>query len=1503
MKRMLVIAVVVGVLFGVVGNINADPVSVPQMINYQGRFTDTAGDPVTGTHSIALSIYDVATDGTALWTETHPSVSVDNGIFHVIMGSVTPIDLSFGEDYWLGVSIDATDELAPRRRLVSVAYAFRAQTANALSSGVNLEVDGDTTIDGSLTVNNLIYPTTDGTDGQVLKTDGAGALNWITVGGGTGDVGGPGSSTDHAVVRFDGMDGKTIQNSSVTIDDSGNTDIGGTLTATGTTALNGGLTMDTDKFTVADTSGNTTIGGTLGVTGATTLSSTLDVTGATGIDGNFDINTNKFTVVAASGNTSVAGTLGVTGALTASGLAYPTSDGTDGQFLKTDGSGTLSWAAAGGGAAINDLSDAMTDGSNLFLGSDSGASNDGANNSITAVGFNALTANTTGINNTAVGYRSLYSNTTGHRNTAHGYQALYSNTSGGNNTAIGEQALEANTTGNSNTASGYFALTANTIGEENTATGLCSLESNTEGSYNTAVGGNSLKSNTTGNYNMAYGSSSLYSNTIGSGNIALGYQAGRYHQDGFNALTTPENSIYIGYRAKGLNNDDDNSIVIGSEAVGIGANSVVLGNDNILTTALKGNVGVGTTAPTRALDVDGAMHLSTQSAPGTPAAGDIYSDGTDLFFYNGSGWDDLTVMTIDDLSDATTDGAGSVFLGLESGTNDDGGNSNTAVGTYSLNAVTSGMKNTAVGSQALNKNTTASYNTAIGFLALNTQVAEGDSNTAIGYEALRYNTEGDSNAVLGCQALRANTTGGQNTATGVNALRNNTEGSNNTACGISALVANTSGDTNTALGGSSLYSNTNGSKNVAVGYMAARYTNTGGNLQTPENSVYIGYDARGLGDDDSNSIVIGYQARGLGVNTVVLGNDSITTTALKGNVGIETTDPGSELDVKGTIRLSGSSSGYVGLAPATAAGDTVYTLPAADGSDGHVLTTDGSGTLSWAAAGGGSSPWTESSGDIYRSSGKVGIGTVSPTRILEVEETMGVTQYDRIELGLSGADYKAQLRFQTGSPFEIIANETDLDIDFVTRSSTEGFGSRLRIKSDGKVGIGTTTPASMLELVKADDGNLDKSLILRNTGTSVGTGAYIQFQRGTGTALANIVGLEGTSGQGHLAFYTGASGTLYERIRIDPSGRLGIGTTDPQQYLHLYNSGPAIRIEDTNGDRWDIENVNGEFWIQNDTDVRKELVIKGDGSVLFNGGGNVAIGTTSPNEQLTVEGSLSLDEITAPSETSGYGKLYVKASDSKLYYLDDGGTHHDLTGGGGGGHALDADDGDPTDRVYVRSNGMVGIGTTSPTMTLEINDVNPYLRLTVPGTINAWDIGTHTDYFKICKIGQATAIAITDSGNVGIGTTSPSYKLDVNGQPGCNGWSSFTNYSDERLKENVEPVGDVLEGILGIKPCVFNYNERTGYDEESRCTRFAGFVAQELQEIFPEMVGTTIIDEQEYLDSNLSRLPVYLVKALQEQQEIIKSIQEENRSIRKEKDEQQRIIEELRVRLDALEQR
>lgn len=88
-----------------------------------------------------------------------------------------------------------------------------------------------------------------------------------------------------------------------------------------------------------------------------------------------------------------------------------------------------------------------------------------------------------------------------------------------------------------------------------------------------------------------------------------------------------------------------------------------------------------------------------------------------------------------------------------------------------------------------------------------------------------------------------------------------------------------------------------------------------------------------------------------GTGIVNLGSGQFYKDA-SGYVGINTSSPGSSLDVKGTVRLSGATSGYVGLSPAAAAGSTTYTLPNADGSTGQALTTNGAGSLSWSSSGG-----------------------------------------------------------------------------------------------------------------------------------------------------------------------------------------------------------------------------------------------------------------------------------------------------------------------------------------------------------------------------------------------------------------------------------------------------------------------------------------------------------------------------------------------------------------------
>jgi len=253
---------------------------------------------------------------------------------------------------------------------------------------------------------------------------------------------------------------------------------------------------------------------------------------------------------------------------------------------------------------------------------------------------------------------------------------------------------------------------------------------------------------------------------------------------------------------------------------------------------------------------------------------------------------------------STSNALSNIFIGNGVGRYNTTGYSNTAQGVSALSSNTTGYYNTAQGVSALSSNTTGYQNSAQGVNALSSNTT-GYQNSAQGVNALSSNTTGYQNSAQGVNALFSNSTGYYNTAQGVNALFSNSTGYYNTAQGVNALSSNTTGYQNSAQGVSALSSNTTGYSNTAQGVSAGRFISGGSSPnQTSNNSVYLGYNTMALADGDTNEIVIGANAVGAGSNSVVLGNDSITKTILKGSVVIGATTPttGYKLDVIGDIR-------------------------------------------------------------------------------------------------------------------------------------------------------------------------------------------------------------------------------------------------------------------------------------------------------------------------------------------------------------------------------------------------------------------------------------------------------------------------------------------------------------------------------------------------------------------------------------------------------------------------
>lgn len=104
---------------------------IPETMSYQGKLTNNAGEPVEDSdYELIFSIYDVDAGGTALWTEFHGPVATANGIFNVILGNNTPLDIAFDKQYWLGITVTPGSELTPRIPLTSTAYSLNARTVS-----------------------------------------------------------------------------------------------------------------------------------------------------------------------------------------------------------------------------------------------------------------------------------------------------------------------------------------------------------------------------------------------------------------------------------------------------------------------------------------------------------------------------------------------------------------------------------------------------------------------------------------------------------------------------------------------------------------------------------------------------------------------------------------------------------------------------------------------------------------------------------------------------------------------------------------------------------------------------------------------------------------------------------------------------------------------------------------------------------------------------------------------------------------------------------------------------------------------------------------------------------------------------------------------------------------------------------------------------------------------------------------------------------------------------
>jgi hypothetical protein len=112
---------------------------VPQLISYQGRLANSLGEPVNTSVSMTFAIYDAPSGGTVLWSETHSSVRVYDGLFNVVLGSQgspLPDSVFSSAELYLGVTVSDDSELSPRTHLAASSYAHRVSSIEGADLGV-----------------------------------------------------------------------------------------------------------------------------------------------------------------------------------------------------------------------------------------------------------------------------------------------------------------------------------------------------------------------------------------------------------------------------------------------------------------------------------------------------------------------------------------------------------------------------------------------------------------------------------------------------------------------------------------------------------------------------------------------------------------------------------------------------------------------------------------------------------------------------------------------------------------------------------------------------------------------------------------------------------------------------------------------------------------------------------------------------------------------------------------------------------------------------------------------------------------------------------------------------------------------------------------------------------------------------------------------------------------------------------------------------------------------
>ena len=835
-------------------------------------------------------------------------------------------------------------------------------------------------------------------------------------------------------------------------------------------------------------------------------------------------------------------------------------------------------------------------------------------------------------------------------------------------------------------------------------------------------------------------------------------------------------------------------------------------------------------------------------------------------------------------------GRGQINAGLDNSTNLVFGNQvlfsnttgvdNIAIGLDALYSNTTGMVNLAIGRRALYSNITGSNNVAFGTNTLQFNTT-GSLNMGVGLNTLFNNTTGSENVGIGVSAVSFNTTGNYNVGIGRDALRVGTTGSNNTAVGYRARRNGTTGELNTVIGSRSGENLTTGSKNTIIGTFNGNQL--GLDIRTTSNNIVLSDgdgNPRQYYDGTNNAWV--WQTAGseraridsagnLGIGTTSLGakvhietGDLLTTSLFVKGINTEiyaptnnggygvfliTSDVGSTRSNKfqvlasGSVGINGASpqtpldvisnaSGY-GITLRGRSSDNVssFRFTSNDYATQYASLDSGSAYLLFGISG------TE---QMRLTSTGLGIGTNNPA-----PGTPGTKSLDATGPLLSGGAINTH---QTSrGVFQYANNETSIrsygatagtgQIVFTTGGGGGGSDTeRMRIDSAGNVGIGVTPSAwatyKVLQVANAS---------ISTVSTAATAFAHNWFWNGTNNTYINdgfaTVYTQGSGVHRWLSAPSGTAGTtvtITERMRLDASGNLGIGTTVPLGRLDVKGKGNSYLdglniVDSSNAAKTSFVHTAGSLFVgiannasgadasadfeqririyEPTTTATDPILQLGDPDFTILQNGNIGIGTNTPTALLHISGptfplarierttsltsavrsTISVVHKTSADMTDGFG------ADISFSIVDSSGVDNEIgmigvlrdgADNSGAFQFRSYNAGSLSEKLRITSTGNVGIGTTAPGVKLDVIGNGRFYSAAANTDLSVGRLGDAIYYNTISLFSGYNSAVATQSWSNQSGQSNYNFTADLVFYQ----WASGTSYA-ERARINSTGLG------------------------------------------------------------------------------------------------------------------